>query len=139
MSHPYSETLLEHFRRPRNFGSLPHADAVHELLNPLCGDRIRLEIAVAEGRVSDVSFRGDACAICTASASLMTEGLRGLPLEDARSLGREQVLAVLGVPVPESRMRCALLPLEALQGCLAQLTGGRGGASTAEDSRSDAG
>jgi nitrogen fixation protein NifU and related proteins len=118
MTLPYSAALLEHYRRPRNFGSLPHADVQHEVLNPLCGDRIRLELALAGDVIADVRFRGDACAICTASASLLTEVLRSLALKQAGRIGERDVLAALQAPVPDTRLRCALLPLEALRGCL---------------------
>jgi nitrogen fixation protein NifU and related proteins len=121
MSTPYTATLLEHFRRPRNFGSLDAPDASHEVLNPVCGDRIRMEIAIAGDAIADVRFRGDACAICIASASLLTEALRSMSLEQAGRIGEREVLAALQAPVPDARIQCALLPLEALQGTLAAL------------------
>jgi nitrogen fixation protein NifU and related proteins len=121
MSTPYTAALLEHFRRPRNFGSLEAPDASHEVLNPVCGDRIRMEVVVADGVIEDVRFRGDACAICIASASLLTESLRSMLVEQAGRIGEPEVLAALQAPVPDTRIQCALLPLEALRGCLGRL------------------
>lgn len=119
MSSPYTATLLEHYRHPRNFGSLENPDAVQEVLNPVCGDRIRLELRFAAGRIEDVRFRGDACAICTAAASLLTEMVRSMPRSEAAKIQPESMLAALQAPIPETRRQCALLPLEALAGCLA--------------------
>jgi nitrogen fixation protein NifU and related proteins len=116
---PYSATLLEHFRRPRNYGTLEEPDARDEVLNPLCGDRIRLELRIVSGIIEDVRFRGDACAICIAATSTMTEMLRGLTVRQAESLTPDQIVQKLQAAVPPARTQCALLPLDALRGCLA--------------------
>jgi nitrogen fixation protein NifU and related proteins len=121
VSGPYTAALLEHFRRPRNFGSLDDPDASFEVLNPLCGDRIRMELAAAGGTITQVRFRGDACAICIAATSLLTEMIQGRPLEVATAVGRDEVLAALQAPIPDGRVRCALLPLEALRGAISAL------------------
>jgi nitrogen fixation protein NifU and related proteins len=119
MSSLYTATLLEHYRHPRNFGSLVNPDAAHEVLNPVCGDRIRLELHIEDDSIADVRFRGDACAICTAASSLLTEMLRSLPLAEAAKIQPESLLEALHAPIPETRLQCALLPLDALAGCLA--------------------
>ena len=121
MTTPYSQTLLAHFRRPHNLGRLDAPHAAHEVLNPLCGDRIRLELAVGEGAIAEVRFRGDACAICIAAASVMTELVRGRTPAQAGRITGDELLAALDAPVPEARLPCLLLPLEALAGCLLQL------------------
>ncbi|HSU81785.1 MAG TPA: SUF system NifU family Fe-S cluster assembly protein [Thermoanaerobaculia bacterium] len=82
----YQEVILDHNRRPRNFGPLPAANRRAEGHNPLCGDRVTVYLEVEGGRIRDVSFEGAGCAISTASASLMTEALKGLSLEEARTL-----------------------------------------------------
>jgi nitrogen fixation NifU-like protein len=82
----YQEVILDHNRRPRNFGPLPAANRRAEGHNPLCGDRVTVYLDVEGGRIRDVSFEGAGCAISTASASLMTEALKGLSLEEARTL-----------------------------------------------------
>lgn len=82
----YQEVILDHNRRPRNFGVLPDANRSAEGNNPLCGDQITVYLRVADGRVEDISFQGAGCAISTASASLMTEALRGKTVEEAHAL-----------------------------------------------------
>ena len=73
----YSDILLDHFRHPRNYGSLVAPDISNEQFNPLCGDRIRIELKLEQSIVTRSSFKGDACAICTAAASLLTELVLG--------------------------------------------------------------
>jgi nitrogen fixation protein NifU and related proteins len=124
MSTPYGAVLLEHFRRPHNFGSLPEPVAGHEVLNSLCGDRIRLEIGLAAGAI-EARFRGDACAICIAAASLMTDLVEGRTPAEAGKLTGGEILAALQAPIPSARLRCALLPLEALEVCLERLGSGQ--------------
>src|SRR5688500_1958563 len=114
MATMYSETLLEHFRHPRNRGALPDADIVDEGVNPLCGDRLRIEVKLEAGRVQMARFRGDACAIGTAAASLLTEKLRGLSLAEAEELRAADLVAALDADIAPSRLRCAALPLNAL-------------------------
>jgi len=82
----YQEMILDHYRRPRNRRAMETADAFAEGYNPLCGDRVKVYVQVEDGIVKDVSFQGAGCAISTASASLMTESIRGKSLEQARAL-----------------------------------------------------
>jgi len=82
----YQEVILDHNRRPRNFGALPEANRRAEGNNPLCGDRVTVYVDVEEDRIRGVSFEGAGCAISTASASLMTEALKGRRVAEARSL-----------------------------------------------------
>ena len=121
MSTLYGDLIAEHYRRPRNQGSLERPDAAHEVVNPLCGDRLRLELKLDGGKIAEARFRGDACMVATASASLLTERLRGLPLQDAALLSREEVIGALHTELRPARIACALLPLEALRGALAQV------------------
>ncbi|MDQ7827747.1 MAG: SUF system NifU family Fe-S cluster assembly protein [Armatimonadota bacterium] len=82
----YREIILDHYSRPRNRGRLEPADIVVEGANPLCGDELALTVRVADGRISEVRFEGRGCSISQASASMMTEELRGKTLEEARAL-----------------------------------------------------
>src|SRR5919206_569470 len=100
---PYGATIMEHFRRPRNQGNLPAADASREGANPLCGDRVRVELAVRDGRVTDARFTANACAISVAAASLLTERVRGMATADVGAIGEEEVLGALGGEVPPAR------------------------------------
>ncbi|HVR29519.1 MAG TPA: SUF system NifU family Fe-S cluster assembly protein [Thermoanaerobaculia bacterium] len=82
----YQEVILDHYKRPRNFGPLAGADHSAEGYNPLCGDQVKVSVRLEDGRVADVHFEGAGCAISTASASLMTEAIKGKTLEQAEAL-----------------------------------------------------
>jgi nitrogen fixation NifU-like protein len=117
---PYSSTIAEHFRRPRNYGTLPDAAAEAEGVNPLCGDRVRLAVILdSEGSVSSARFTANACAICVAAASLLTDSVRGMSRDAAAALSDEDTLLVIGDGVPAARRRCATLPVETLRRALA--------------------
>lgn len=114
---PYEEVILDHWKNPRNKGRLPNPDLVGVEVNPLCGDAVRLELEVADGKVADVRFEGQGCAISQASASLLTELIRGRTLEELRNMKDEELLSALG-GVIQTRLKCALLPLQALRKAL---------------------
>jgi nitrogen fixation NifU-like protein len=111
----YSDTLLDHFRHPRNYGDLPAADITYESFNPLCGDRIRIALKLNDTIVQDARFKGDACAISTAAASLLTELLPGMSFEDLASISNDRLISALDSEIKPARLQCALLPLEALR------------------------
>jgi nitrogen fixation protein NifU and related proteins len=112
----YKEYILDHYRNPRNFGHLEAPDAVSEDINPLCGDQIRMELKVdADGRVTDVRFSGRGCAISQASASMLTESIKGEKLEDVARLSKEVVLENVGIGISPTRMKCATLGLKVLK------------------------
>ena len=111
----YSETLLDHFRHPRNYGDLPAADISYESFNPLCGDRIRIAVKLNDRVVEDARFKGDGCAISTAAASLLTEMIRGATLESLSTLPDDTLISALESDIQPARLQCALLPLEALR------------------------
>jgi len=109
----YKEYILDHYRNPRNFGHLDAPDATAEDLNPLCGDRIRFELHIGDdGRVRDVRFSGKGCAISQASASMLSESLKGERLEDIARLPKERVLENIGIGISPARMKCATLGLK---------------------------
>jgi nitrogen fixation protein NifU and related proteins len=118
----YRDFILEHYREPHNFGTLEHPDAVHEGYNPLCGDRITLMLAIDDAGqtevISDVAFTGRGCAISQASASLLTDRVRGKALSEVARLGRADVLEELGIEISPARLKCALLSLDTLQKAL---------------------
>ena len=110
----YSELLLDHFRNPRNFGSLPAPDITYEGFNPLCGDRIRIELKLRGDTVQAAGFLGDGCAISLAAASMLTELIVGSELTSVEGISSEQLLSSLKSDIRATRVKCALLPLEAL-------------------------
>jgi len=111
----YSDVLLDHFRHPRNYGSFVAPDVSYEKFNPLCGDRIRIELQLNQTTIIEARFKGDACAISTAAASLLTELITGTPLEAVAALSDDQLIAALESNIQPARVQCALLPLEALR------------------------
>ena len=111
----YREYILDHYKNPRNFGHLDHPDITHEEDNPLCGDVIGMDFKIADGVIEDVRFHGRGCAISQASASLLTERLKGLPLEEAKKINKADVLGELGIQISPARIKCALLSLKVLK------------------------
>jgi len=112
----YQEVILQHYRTPRNFGPLEHADRMGEESNPLCGDHItmRLKVDPASRRIEQVRFEGDGCAISMASTSLLTERLPGLTLDEAGKITQDDVIQKLGIPLSPVRIKCALTGFSAL-------------------------
>jgi len=111
----YSETLLDHFRHPRNYGDLINPDVSHESFNPLCGDRIRIELKLRDTIVEEARFKGDACAICTAAASLLTELILDADLAATSAISNDRLISALESDIKPARLQCALLPLDALR------------------------
>jgi nitrogen fixation protein NifU and related proteins len=107
----YRDFILDHYRNPRNFGSLTEPDASAEDLNPLCGDQIRMEFDIDDGVVRDVRFSGKGCAISQASASMLTETIKGMRLEEIAKLSKDVVLENVGIGISPTRLKCATLGL----------------------------
>jgi nitrogen fixation NifU-like protein len=116
----YSDVIRERWRKPRYRGDLPNATAVAEDVNPLCGDRVRVSVRVEDGMVAEARFTGDSCAICTASADVVTELATGRSTAAASRLGADDVLDVLRAEVRPTRMRCVSLPVSVLGMALAR-------------------
>jgi len=116
----YSDVIRERWRKPRHRGDLPNATAVAEDVNPLCGDRVRVSVRVEDGTVAEARFTGDSCAICTASADVVTELATGRSTAAATRLGTDDVLEVLRAEVRPTRMRCVSLPISVLGMALAR-------------------
>lgn len=117
MSDLYRELILEHAKHPHNAGALDHPDISHEEHNPLCGDRVRIDLRVEDGVITDVKFSGRGCAISQASASLLTDEVKGMTVEQAKQFPREELLELIGIPLEKNpvRIKCALLSLKTLK------------------------
>ena len=112
----YRENILEHYKRPRNFGRPERFDLDFEDTNPFCGDEQHVFIALDEhDRVSGVSFEGKGCAISTAATSMLTEELAGKTRSDLLALDKEFVLDLLGIEISATRMKCAMLGLKVVK------------------------
>jgi nitrogen fixation NifU-like protein len=117
----YRENILEHYKRPHNWSppapQLDHVDLEFHDLNPLCGDELTVQLAVDdEGRVSDVRFSGHGCAISQAAASMASDEVKGMAVDELLRLDRSFVLDLLGIDISATRMKCALLSLKVLKG-----------------------
>jgi nitrogen fixation NifU-like protein len=120
MGRLYSDVILERFKHPRYSGELDAPDAVHEDVNPLCGDRVRVEVRLDDaGTIETMRYRGDACAIALASADLLAEMVEGRPAREALRVDRARLLEALGAQIRSSRFRCVTLPLDVLRAALA--------------------
>jgi nitrogen fixation protein NifU and related proteins len=114
----YRDVILDHYRNPRNHGTLPHATHRGSRKNPSCGDHLSIDMTVRNDTIEDVRFSGAGCAISQASASLLTERVKGLGVDAVRTLRPEDVFALLGVTLSPARVKCALLALETIQDAL---------------------
>jgi nitrogen fixation protein NifU and related proteins len=112
----YRELILDHAKNPRNHGLLDPADIDFEGHNPLCGDRLHLTLRVDENnRITEVGWDGEGCAISQASASLLGEEVIGKTLDEVKSINKEQIFEMLGIPLSMNRIKCALLSLKVLK------------------------
>ncbi len=120
----YTEKILQHAKHPRKFGRIVDADLQFEEVNPLCGDRIRVELRLVENSaVKEARFSGEMCAIAKASASILLGSVEGMTLASITGIGDYQVLENLGGPIQSNRVKCALLPIIALRGAVRSANG----------------
>jgi nitrogen fixation NifU-like protein len=121
MDNLYREYILEHYKRPRNWApplpELAQPDLQFSDLNPLCGDELTVQLAVGDdGTVTDIRFLGHGCAISQAAASMASEEIRGMKVDELLKLDRSFILELLGIDISATRMKCALLSLKVLKG-----------------------
>lgn len=111
----YQEEILEHWRHSPYRGALAAPDRAEEGMNPLCGDRVRIELRVAGDQLQAMRFQGDGCVISQAATSILAELVEGRSLAEARDMPSQQLLSALGVPLSPARVKCALLPWTVLR------------------------
>jgi nitrogen fixation NifU-like protein len=112
----YREQIIDLYENPLNHGELATADFSYEEDNPLCGDVVRIDVQLDEnGRVAQVAWSGDGCAISQASASLLTEEIKGKTLAEIKEFPKEKLLELIGIPLSMARVKCALLSLKVLK------------------------
>lgn len=112
----YQERVLEHYRKPRNFGHLDHATTHATEANPLCGDNITVEILLSADKdtIEDLRFSGEGCAISVASASMLTLAMKGKSVKEVANFSQKDIEKMVGVPLSPVRLKCALTSLAAL-------------------------
>src|SRR3989344_1903372 len=115
MTDLYREEILEHWQNPQNFGKMTGADIVVDQINPLCGDQVRFFFKIKNNNVIDVSFTGNGCAISIASASILSEFIKGKSISYLSRLTGKDVLVLIGGSVAPARLKCVFLPLEAIK------------------------
>ena len=112
----YREEILSHYKRPHNWGELSDPDLEFEDVNPLCGDQLRVQLKVGQdGTIEDLRFDGHGCAISQAAASMASDEVKGMNVDELLKLDREFVLDLLGIDISATRMKCALLSLKVLK------------------------
>jgi nitrogen fixation protein NifU and related proteins len=112
----YKEIILDYYKNPRNRGTIQSPDSKARDSNPLCGDVVEMQLKFSDGKVSDIKFNGDGCAISQASASMLTELVMGKSIEDVRKIDKTVLLDNLGSPnLGAVRIKCALLPLKVMK------------------------
>lgn len=110
----YKDIIIDHYQNPRNFGDIPNPTVKKRLENALCGDMVEMSLLVKDNRVEDIKFKGIGCAISVATASMLTDKVKGESLDKIMKLSGEDILKMLGIELMPNRMKCALLPLEVL-------------------------
>lgn len=110
----YSQIVMDHFSNPRNVGEIPDADGVGELGSPVCGDMMKIFIKVEDNRIVDIKFRTFGCGAAIASSSMATELVKGMTIEEALALTKDEIVKALG-GLPDVKVHCSVLATDALQ------------------------
>lgn len=112
------EEFMEHYKNPLNKGTIDNATSEIIEVNEYCGDTIRMQFLVQEDKIKDIVFTGEACSVSIASASILTDTVKGKTLEEAKSVTKDELLELIGVELTTSRVQCAMVALKALEGLI---------------------
>jgi nitrogen fixation NifU-like protein len=115
MNEIYTETILDYFKNPKNFGKLEKPDIESKDSNPFCGDVIEIHIKLKGNVINQARFSGTGCAISQAAASMLTEYIEGKSLDEIQRISKENILDMLGIKLSATRLSCALLGLKTLK------------------------
>lgn len=130
----YQDQIIDHYKYPRNFKKIEDASFDYGDQNPLCGDELHLYVKLdEEGKVCDVGFQGKGCAISQASASLLTELIEDMSLDELKNITNEDIKEMLGIPLSPIRLKCAILSLKVLEGGIIKYEGGKVGSSVSQE------
>ena len=111
----YRDNIIDHYQNPRNYGTLDQPDISYEDSNPVCGDELRIDLKIDQGRVVEARFQGHGCSISQASASMLTDDIIGKTLAEVQRIDKHYLLDLLGIPLGPVRLKCALLSLKVLK------------------------
>nr|MBI4156315.1 SUF system NifU family Fe-S cluster assembly protein [Candidatus Woesearchaeota archaeon] len=114
----YMENIMDHYKNPRNFGSLESPTVKHIEYNPLCGDKIEMSLLIENGKIKDIKFKGNGCSISQASTSMLLEMSNGKSIDEIKNLTKEDVFEMLSINLSPVRMKCALLGLDTLKNAI---------------------
>ena len=114
MTQLYQQQLMDHYRSPRNQGTLKTPDFKSGVFNPSCGDSVAMEGVVEDQKLTVIAFQGAGCVVSQATASLLTQAIKGKPLDEIMQLDRQWITRLIGMELGPVRLKCALLPLQAL-------------------------
>lgn len=114
----YKDELLEHFKDPQNFGELDNYSVKSKITNPFCGDEIEMYLIVQKDKIKEVSFTGQGCVLSISAASLLTEEIKNITLEELKKYQEHNILEMLNVEISETRKKCAMLPLSTIKDCI---------------------
>lgn len=119
----YRENLMDHYRHPRHHGTFDVPDAAADGHNPLCGDQVAVQVRLEDGRIDEMRFTGNGCAVSQAATSMLTDLVQGLTVEEAAALPSQAILDELGIPLSAMRVKCAVLGLGTLKVALHRAVG----------------
>jgi nitrogen fixation NifU-like protein len=107
----YRQQILDHYKNPRNYGDIEEPTFTHVGENPMCGDTIEMDVVLDDGEetIEHVAFQGDGCAISQASASMLSEQLHGMDVDELQEMDRDDIIDMLGVDISPMRVKCAVL------------------------------
>lgn len=111
----YKEIIMDHYHHPHNHGLMEDADAQASLMNSTCGDKIKMTLKISDNVIEKVTFDGKGCVISVATASLLTDHVKNMRVDEAMKLTPDDLLELLGTPLSHTRLKCAILPLDALK------------------------
>lgn len=114
----YREQIMDHFKNPRNHGELKNADVTHKESNPLCGDKMQMMLSIKDGKIQDLRFSGSGCAISQASASMLTEIVKGKSVNEIKEMTKEDIFEMVGIHLSVMRVKCAMLSLDTLKNAI---------------------
>jgi nitrogen fixation NifU-like protein len=114
----YKEELMDIYKNPSHRGKMNDSTHQSQGKNPMCGDEIVLQLKIADGKIADAKFSGDACAVSIISSDLLAEHIIGKTVDEAKKLTKEDLLDIIGLNLTTSRVKCATLALDALQNAL---------------------
>tara|TARA_Y100000296_G_scaffold74291_1_gene92642 strand:+ start:1554 stop:1934 length:381 start_codon:yes stop_codon:yes gene_type:complete len=114
----YREHILELYKNPSNFGELKNSTHKHTETNSLCGDEITVELIIKNNKIEDVKFNGSGCVISMVSSSMLTDKIKNMKVKDVKKLEKKDILKLLKIKINPARLKCVLLPLDAVRGAL---------------------